>query len=58
MDTFPIVRKKDEEIYGEYRTKRVIMEIYDQMKTAMDSGVWYQTILDPHPADERMVHKL
>ena len=33
MDTFPIVRRKDEEKYnGDYRTKRVILEIYDAMQ--------------------------
>jgi hypothetical protein len=26
LDTFPIVRRKDEEWYGEYRTKRMILE--------------------------------
>jgi len=32
MDTFPIVRRKDEARYdGDYRTKRVILEIYDAM---------------------------
>lgn len=29
MDTFPIVRRKDEAAYGEYRTKRTILEMYD-----------------------------
>ncbi len=28
LDTFPIVRRKDEERYGEYLTKRVILEYY------------------------------
>jgi len=28
LDTFPIVRRKDEERYGEYRTKRVTLEYY------------------------------
>ena len=33
MDTFPIVRRKDEEKFdGDYRTKRVILEIYDAMR--------------------------
>src|SRR5262249_20802573 len=27
MDTFPIVRKNDEKLHGEYHTKRVILEI-------------------------------
>jgi len=31
METFPIVKRKDEAKHGEYRTKRVIMEMYDQM---------------------------
>ncbi len=31
MDTFPIVAKKDINQYGEYRTKRVILEIYDEL---------------------------
>src|SRR5262249_16825988 len=28
METFPIVRKNDEKVYREYRTKRVVLEIY------------------------------
>ena len=31
IDTFPIVRRKDEAKHGEYRTKRVILEIYDAL---------------------------
>ncbi|HXH24979.1 MAG TPA: S24 family peptidase, partial [Vicinamibacterales bacterium] len=56
MDTFPIVRRNDEAAYGEYRTKRVILEIYDRMQRAIESGVAYQTILDPPPADPRVAH--
>jgi hypothetical protein len=35
--------------YGEYRTQRVILEIYDAMAAAQASGRPYQTILDPPP---------
>lgn len=56
METFPIVKRKDEAKYGEYRTKRVIVEMYDEMKEAMESGKGYQTWLDPPPADERVAH--
>lgn len=56
MDTFPIVRRKDESKYGEYRTKETILEMYDQMKAAMESGGEYQTWLDPPPADARLAH--
>jgi len=31
LDTFPIVRRKDEERWGEYRTKRMILECYDEL---------------------------
>jgi hypothetical protein len=49
-----LMKRKDEAKYGEYRTKRVILEIYDEMKEAMASGVGYQTWLDPPPADEKL----
>ncbi len=56
MDTFPIVRKNDEKAHGEYRTKRLILEIYDAMAEAARTGKPYQTRLDPPPADPRVAH--
>lgn len=57
MDTFPIVKRKDEAKYdGDYRTKRVILEIYDAMVEAMRTAQPYQTRLDPPPADPRCCH--
>jgi hypothetical protein len=56
MDTFPIVRKNDEKAHGEYRTKRVILEIYDAMAEAARTGSAYETRLDPPPADHRLAH--
>jgi hypothetical protein len=32
LDTFPIVRRKDEERWGEYRTKRLVLEYYDRLE--------------------------
>ncbi|MFH1923384.1 MAG: hypothetical protein ABIP48_26270, partial [Planctomycetota bacterium] len=49
METFPIVKRRDEKQHGEYRTKRVILEIYDAIATAIDTGQPYQTLLDPPP---------
>jgi hypothetical protein len=49
METFPIVRSKDMAAHGEYRTKRLILEVYDAMQQAIDTGTEYQTILDPPP---------
>lgn len=57
MDTFPIVKREDEEKFnGGYRTKRTILEIYDTLAEAMRSSKPYQTRLDPPPADPRCLH--
>ena len=31
LDTFPIVKEQDEEEYGEYRTKQLVLKAYDQL---------------------------
>jgi hypothetical protein len=51
METFPIVKRKDEKAHGEYRTKRVILEMYDQMAEASRTGIPIKTWLDPPPAN-------
>jgi hypothetical protein len=56
LDTFPTVKKNDEKEFGDYRTKVIILKIYDAMKSAMDSVQLYQTLLDPPPADPRCCH--
>ena len=56
LDTFPIVKRKDEAKFGDYRTKRVILEIYDAMQESIRTGQPYQTRLDPPPADPRVSH--
>nr|WP_276600415.1 N-6 DNA methylase [Nannocystis sp. ILAH1] len=56
MDTFPVIRQKDEKTHGEYRTKRVILERYDAMAQAIATGRPYQTILDPPPAHPSLTH--
>lgn len=56
MDTFPIVRKHDEKAHGEYRTKRVILEIYDALAESTRTGTPYQTRLHPPPADPSCCH--
>lgn len=57
LETFPIVKRKDIQEDGEYRTKRVILEIYDEIALAMASSQSYQTRLDPPPADARLAHR-
>ena len=53
LDTFPIVKKRDTKRYGDYRTKHQILEIYDAMQRAIDTGEPYRTLPDPPPADSR-----
>ena len=45
MDTFPIVKRKDEAKFGSYRTKELILEIYDAMQAAIDGGYEYASPL-------------
>lgn len=56
MDTFPNMPKNGEADFGEHHTKRAILEVYDAMATANTSGVPYQTVLTPPPADPSVAH--
>ena len=58
LDTFPIVKRKDVAEHGEYRTKRLILEIFDAMHEAIKTGESYQTRLDPPPGDPRAAHPM
>jgi len=49
METFPIVKRKDEKEYGEYRTKLRILEIYDQMTHCLATNTEYRSTLNPPP---------
>jgi hypothetical protein len=59
MDSFGAFRRNDPERFA--RRKALILEIYDAMAAAMETGEPYRTILDPppghgprHPADHRL----
>jgi hypothetical protein len=63
METFPIVKRKDMQQYGTFRTKDLILQIYDTMAEAIRTDTPYQTALDPppghgprHPAARSGVH--
>ncbi|MFE2012016.1 Eco57I restriction-modification methylase domain-containing protein [Streptomyces sp. NPDC059491] len=49
METFPVVKRDDEAAHGTYRTKDLILDIYDRMAEAHRTGAPYQTLLDPPP---------
>lgn len=54
MDTFPILKRKDEAAHGTYRTKDTILAIYDAMQTAIRTGIPFQTHLNPPPGPPTM----
>jgi hypothetical protein len=56
LATFPKVREYDERAHGEYRTKRLILKIYDAMSDAARTGHAYTTLLDPVPAHPQVAH--
>jgi hypothetical protein len=56
MDTFPIVKRKDQTKYGSYRTKEKILEIYEKMSAAITGEKAYETVIDPPPADPKQAH--
>lgn len=56
LETFPIVKRKDEAKYGTYRTKELILSIYDRMVVAgvsltspLIDGENFTTTLNPAP---------
>ncbi|MEU4438603.1 MULTISPECIES: Eco57I restriction-modification methylase domain-containing protein [Micromonospora] len=53
MDTFKVVRQKDEATHGEYRTKRLILDCYDAMSMAARVGESYRSPLNPPPGTGR-----
>ncbi|MFC7449700.1 hypothetical protein [Rhodococcus daqingensis] len=49
LDSFPLVRGKDEAQFDEFRTKRIVLDIFDAMQHAIHTGEPYRTILAPAP---------
>ncbi|WP_405936781.1 N-6 DNA methylase [Streptomyces sp. NBC_00726] len=49
METFSTVKKREEALGGTYRTKDLILDLYDRMAEAREAGRAYRTVLDPPP---------
>ncbi len=49
LETFPVVKREDVAAHGAYRTKDLILAVYDAMAEATRTGLPYQTLLDPPP---------
>lgn len=57
LDTFPVLRDKETRDFGEYRTKRLVLERYDALAAATASGQPYVSPLSPPPGDPRAAHE-
>jgi hypothetical protein len=51
LDSFTVLRRYEERDHGEFRTKRLVLDIYDAMAEAAARGTAYRTILDPPPGE-------
>lgn len=56
LDSFTVLHKYEERDHNEFRTKRIVLEIYDEMSAAKLAGRAYQTRLNPVPADPSCCH--
>ena len=53
-ETFRVLKEKEIKKYGEYRTRRLVLEAWDRMeKSGWDINI---TSLDPPPTDSRVAH--
>ena len=57
MDTFVIVRRRDISAFGNYKSKSMILNIFDKLQKAMDLGESYQSMLHPPAADPRLAQR-
>jgi hypothetical protein len=55
-EIFPIVKRNDIKQHGDYRMRRMILDLYDRMQHARDTGEPYQTLLAPPLGDLGVAH--
>jgi hypothetical protein len=51
LDSFLVLRKYEERDHGEFRTKRLVLQIYDAMTQAAQTGQPYRSPIHPPPGD-------
>ena len=47
LDAFPVLEKSETREYGEYRTKRIVLDTYDALAAAAAKGIPYDSPLGP-----------
>ncbi len=56
LASFPVVRRRERARFGEPRTERTILDLYERMGGAAADCVAFQSALDPGPGDRRAAH--
>jgi hypothetical protein len=56
LDTFPVLRDKEVRQFGEYRTRRLVLERYAALATAIATRTPYTSPLSPPPASPLAAH--
>ncbi len=51
-ESFRVLKEKEIARYGEFRTKRVCLEVYDELAASRKSGSEYRSVVDPMPGSE------
>jgi hypothetical protein len=57
LDTFPVLRDKEVRQFGEYRTRRLVLERYAALATAIATRTPYTSPLSPPPASPLAAHQ-
>src|SRR6516225_8837790 len=58
LDSFTVLRKYEEADHDEFRTKRLVLEIFDEIAMVRKAGSVFRTRLDPGPADPSCCYPL
>jgi hypothetical protein len=58
LDTFVGLSKFEKKTYGEFRTKRLIVDRFNEMARCVASREVYRSVLDPPPANASVAHSI
>jgi hypothetical protein len=57
LDSFGLVRDREAFEFGEFRTKLLILDIFDRIQNAIDSGDTFESSLSPSPGSDEARHQ-
>jgi hypothetical protein len=58
METFPIVKRKDEARHASYRMKETILHVYDSMQKSIETSTSYVSPVEPKLGDPSCAHSV